>query len=182
MMQYTAYQAIFDYFNDTLFDGTLPDVMLVFSKDEGARGQFISHAYRSEDQSLHEISLNPIMLNTDPESALSTLCHEMCHLWQTEYGTPGNNGYHNKEWGDKMEYIGLIPSNTGMPGGEKTGTQMTHYIQQGGRFEKAYQGMPKKHLFPFQSTMQSEPKPVSSHTEIITSLFNYFKFCKHEIN
>jgi hypothetical protein len=27
-----------------------------------------------------------------------------------------------------MESIGLVPSNTGLPGGKRTGQQMTHYI------------------------------------------------------
>ena len=36
-----------------------------------------------------------------------------------------------------MEDVGLMPSNTGRPGGKKTGQQMTHYIIRGGRFQKA---------------------------------------------
>jgi DNA-directed RNA polymerase subunit RPC12/RpoP len=34
-----------------------------------------------------------------------------------------------------MESIGLMPSNTGLPGGKKTGQQMTHYVIEGGPFE-----------------------------------------------
>src|SRR5690606_37233909 len=44
--------------------------------------------------------------------------------------------YHNKEWADKMEQVGLMPSNTGEPGGKRTGDRMTHYILQGGAFER----------------------------------------------
>ncbi|MCM5163877.1 sprT domain-containing protein, partial [Escherichia coli] len=46
-------------------------------------------------------------------------------------------GYHDRVWGEKMEQIGLMPSNTGLPGGRKTGQQMTHYIIRGGRFQTA---------------------------------------------
>jgi hypothetical protein len=37
-------------------------------------------------------------------------------------------GYHDRVWGAKMEEVGLMPSNTGLPGGKKNGQQMTHYI------------------------------------------------------
>jgi hypothetical protein len=46
-------------------------------------------------------------------------------------------GYHDRVWGAKMEEVGLMPSNTGLPGGKKNGQQMTHYIIRGGRFQKA---------------------------------------------
>ena len=36
-----------------------------------------------------------------------------------------------------MESIGLMPSNTGQPGGGKTGQQMTHYIIEEGPFAEA---------------------------------------------
>ncbi len=51
---------------------------------------------------------------------LSTLVHEMCHVWQ--HHTPAKKcrgGYHDRVWGAKMEEIGLMPSNTGLPGGKK---------------------------------------------------------------
>jgi len=35
---------------------------------------------------------------------------------------------------DKMEEIGLIPSDTGKEGGKRTGDRMSHYIKLGGRF------------------------------------------------
>lgn len=51
----------------------------------------------------------------------------MAHCWQHCYGEPGRRGYHNKEWADKMENIGLMPSSTGAPGGKKTGERMNDY-------------------------------------------------------
>ena len=50
-----------------------------------------------------------------------------------------------------MESVGLIPSDTGKPEGKKTGQKMTHYIEEGGRYEKAFNRMPKKHLLTFTS-------------------------------
>jgi hypothetical protein len=45
--------------------------------------------------------------------------------------------YHNKEWAAKMIAIGLIPSDTGAPGGKATGEKVSHYIAEGGLFAKA---------------------------------------------
>ena len=36
-----------------------------------------------------------------------------------------------------METLGLIPSDTGRPGGKRTGQIMGHYVSDGGRFEQA---------------------------------------------
>ena len=36
-----------------------------------------------------------------------------------------------------MERIGLIPSDTGQPGGKRVGESMSHYIEDGGPFDKA---------------------------------------------
>jgi predicted SprT family Zn-dependent metalloprotease len=61
----------------------------------------------------------------------------MCHLQQDHFGKPGRTSYHNKEWAGMMEAIGLIPSDTGAPGGKQTGQKVSHYIAGGGRFDKA---------------------------------------------
>ena len=45
-----------------------------------------------------------------------------------------------------MEEIGLMPSNTGSPGGKKTGQGMTHYIIPGGLFEKAFDSLVEKQI------------------------------------
>jgi predicted SprT family Zn-dependent metalloprotease len=66
---------------------------------------------------------------------LQTIAHEMVHLWQFHFGTPGRRGYHNKEWAAKMESIGLMPSDTGKEGGKKLGEKMADYVIEGGQFE-----------------------------------------------
>jgi predicted SprT family Zn-dependent metalloprotease len=94
---------------------------------------------RTQEARTDEIALNPETFHrgTD-QDILSTLAHEMCHLWQQKYGKPSRKGYHNKEWASKMKKIGLIPSNTGEPGGGETGQQMTHYIQTDGPFAHSF--------------------------------------------
>jgi hypothetical protein len=50
-------------------------------------------------------------------------------MWQVHYGKPSKRrGYHNKEWGRKMVSIGLVPSSTGISGGDDTGEYMMDYV------------------------------------------------------
>jgi hypothetical protein len=61
----------------------------------------------------------------------------MVHLWQNEYGRGGRSSYHNIEWADKMDEVGLIPTATGEIGGKRTGNSVTHCIVDGGRFQQS---------------------------------------------
>jgi hypothetical protein len=150
--QFTAYQQIFDYFNAALFDNQLPGVLLNFSRKANTHGFFAPERWENGLKvKTHEISLNPQTLAREPKLVLSTLVHEMVHLWQQDFGTPSRRAYHNKQWAQKMESVGLIPSHTGEPGGNKTGQNMTHYIEAGGRFDKAFEAMPEAYLLPFTS-------------------------------
>jgi hypothetical protein len=69
---------------------------------------------------------------------LSTLVHEMVHVWQETYGEPSRRGYHNRQWAEKMQAVGLQPSSTGEPGGMETGQAMSHYILQEGKYAGAF--------------------------------------------
>ncbi len=85
-----------------------------------------------------EIALNPIHFATrKPNEVLSTLAHEMVHLWQHHFGEPPRKGYHDKQWAAKMHEVGLIPTATGERGAKETGQKMTHLIEENGRFAKA---------------------------------------------
>ena len=69
---------------------------------------------------------------------LSTLAHEMAHVWQQAHGTPPRRSYHDRQWAAKMHEIGLHPSSTGEPGGKETGQKVSHYILPGGAYARAY--------------------------------------------
>ena len=140
------------YFNDALFEGELPPCILTIARKKNTHGYFSPQRWRKVDEkeyATHEIALTATTLYREPIKVFSTLVHEQVHLWQEEFGKSSCNGYHNKEWGRKMELIGLMPSNTGKPGGKKTGQQMTHYIIEGGAYEKAFKEMPEKYLLAF---------------------------------
>jgi predicted SprT family Zn-dependent metalloprotease len=150
--QFEAYQKIFDYMNQKLFGGSVPPCLLNFSRKAKTYGFFVRDQWQSGDQKTHEISLNPTHLARRPTvETVSTLVHEMCHLWQHVYGKPGRGGYHNKEWAEKMEAIGLMPSDTEVPGGKKIGDKVSHYVMKGGPYEKAFEEMPKEYLLPWVS-------------------------------
>ena len=160
--QFSAYQAMYDYFNRVLFGGELRPVILNFSRAAHSYGFFAPERWEASakgTERTHEISLNPAHLATRPaREVASTLVHEMAHAWQHEYGTPSARGYHNKEWAQKMDEIGLGPSATGAPGGARVGFKMTHYIIEGGPFARAFAAMPEKHLLPWSSW---EPDPAA---------------------
>lgn len=150
--QFRAYQAMYDYFNAVLFLGSLSPVLLNFSRAGRAYGFFAPERWESADARTHEISLNPHHLLTRPAiETTSTLVHEMVHLWQWEQGKTSRRGYHNQEWAEKMQAVGLMPSDTGLPGGRLTGQRMTHYIIDSGPFSLAFAEMPSEHLLPWQA-------------------------------
>jgi len=136
---YSELETAFDFFNNELFDGQLKRPMLTLQREKRTYGycsrqRFLS---RNDGTMVDEIAMNPAYFAVRSiRQTLSTVAHEMVHQWQFHHGTPGRRGYHNREWAQKMESIGLMPSNTGEPGGKKTGEQMTHYIIPDGRFDR----------------------------------------------
>lgn len=150
--QFTAIQSMFDYFNKKLFNNECEPCLLNLSRLSRAHGFFAPErwtvAKEGEQPAIHEISLCPESMSRDPKQVVSTLVHEMAHLWQQDHGSP-SPGYHNKQWAAKMKEVGLYPSTTAAPGGKETGKNCSHYIIEGGVFESAYDAMPKEFLYPF---------------------------------
>lgn len=136
-------QCAYSYFNRSLFHDELPECMLTIDHSgKSVYGYFKPCGFVSKDGVLvDQISMNPrFLLEKDLPTVLSTLAHEMCHLWVfrcTDRKTV--NGYHCKRWGAKMETMGLVPSHTGEKGGRKTGYRMSDYIAPGGVFERVCQ-------------------------------------------
>lgn len=152
--QFNALNGAYQYFNQELFNNELAGCILNFSRLKGTHGFMAPERWKrvgEKDFGTHEISLTPTTLYRTPVEIFSTLVHEMCHLWQWDFGNPSRNGYHNKEWAAKMLEVGLIPSNTGQPGGKMTGQRMTHYIEKEGKYQQAFQKMPEGHILPFTS-------------------------------
>lgn len=136
---YSELQRAFDFFNDRLFDGTLPPVLLTLQRNRRTYGYFAPERFGRRDGShSHEIAINPVYFGVTPlDDVLSTLVHEQVHLWQHEHGEPGRRGYHNKQFARMLHEVGLQASATGKPGGKTTGERMDHYIIDGGAFQIA---------------------------------------------
>ena len=139
--QFQVLHAAFDHFNRDFFGGTLPHVMLTMDRSRRkAIGVFSWNRFESRkgEGTTHEICLNPKKFKgVSDEDVLSTLLHEMIHLWQFEFARGSRSSYHNREWADKMESLGLIPTDTGKLGGKRTGTSITHLIVEGGPFQES---------------------------------------------
>ena len=154
--QFKAFESAYDYFNERLFDDQLPPVILNLSRKSKAMGFVAPFRWRkAEDEkgkgNIHELSINPEILAMSLIEVYSTLVHEQAHIWQYTHGTPSRNGYHNKEWADKMLAVGLIPSDTGKEGGNMTGQNMSDYPEKDGVFLEALEEMPDSFKLPFVS-------------------------------
>ena len=136
---YAELQQAYDHFNDALFGGQLPSCLITFQRQNRTYGFFSGDRWQGRSGDVRdEIAMNPEHFATRPvANILSTLAHEMVHLRQHRFGQPSRSGYHNKQWAGFMEEIGLIPSDTGEPGGKRTGQRVTHYIDTGGPFDVA---------------------------------------------
>lgn len=132
-------QHAYDFFNQELFEQQLPHCMITLQRERDTCGYFSANRFgNSEGHQVDEIALNPSFFAVVPIlETLQTLVHEMTHVWQHHHGKPGRGRYHNAEWANKMESIGLMPSDTGKPGGKRTGDRVADYAIEGGRFLKA---------------------------------------------
>lgn len=134
----------FACFNTALFGGKLPPCIITISSSGRQNGHYAKQRFTArktetlddKNQYMDEIALNPDSFDREDILILSTLVHEMCHLWQDAFGEASRAAYHNKEWGTKMEELGLMPSDIGLEGGKRTGQKMGHYIIYGGQFEE----------------------------------------------
>lgn len=139
---YKEFQDAFDHFNENLFDGELDQCLITMQRKHGSFGFFCAERFHERADNtitVDEIALNPAAFEGHAdEKILSTLVHEMSHLWQSHFGHPGRGRYHNKEWARKMHELGLFPSHTGEPGGKETGDRVSHYVIPGGRYQRAY--------------------------------------------
>jgi predicted SprT family Zn-dependent metalloprotease len=141
MVTYDALADARDFFNDRLFGGELKPALITVQRRRTLCGFFSPARFRSRDEKdiADEIGLDPRYWGpprTDADN-LSTLVHEMVHLWQHHYGKAGRGGYHNRQFSRKMFEVGLVTSSTGEPGGKPTGTRISHYVKMGAAFDRA---------------------------------------------
>jgi predicted SprT family Zn-dependent metalloprotease len=159
--QSQALQKIYDYLNVHLFDGELTDAMYILSRNKNVTGgYFASDAWENDDgRKIHEVGINAnVVAAGDLIEVLKIMAHEQAHHWQHDHGTPSRKGYHNEEWGLKMEEIGIEPlcydndpEGIRKLSGQKMGNGD---IMSGGKFEAAIVNMPDELIFEWSAIGQ----------------------------
>lgn len=140
---YADLQSAFDYFDEALFGGELPECLITLAHHRSAYGYFrrdcIMREHTEEVPSVDEIALNPFaQRGRDRAAVLSTLVHEMTHLWRARVSSAAQvKTPHDRVWADRMEELGLMPSSTGQEGGKRTGRRVSHWIVPDGPFDRA---------------------------------------------
>src|SRR5579864_2409835 len=148
--EYSGFQQAYEFFNAHLFSGKLPDVLVTLQRKAKTYGYFSPQRFETRsnrlmdtvagDRHVHELALNPDgFTGRSDKEILSTLVHEMVHVWQETHGKAPRRCYHDKQWATRMWEVGLQASSTGAPGGKTTGQHVSHYIIKGGSFDKAYE-------------------------------------------
>lgn len=172
--QFSAYQSLFDYLNDKLFNKELEDVLLNLGRrTKRTAGTFYHFRWQYDnEEKRHEISISPFIISEGKSSTIQTLTHEMCHLWQYQYGKHSKNGYHNKQWAKKMISLGLMPSDTGKEGGKMLGYSMSDYLIEGGLLDMVIKNMPDELWLPLTcldavQTVNLESLPEEVQLEIM---------------
>jgi hypothetical protein len=146
-----TFKLAYGHFNLTLFEGRLPECMILIHRKKNARGYFWAEQWenRESGEGRHEIAMNPDTFgDLTTAEIMSTLVHEMTHLEQQVFGNPSAGGYHNKEWVELMLRVGLLPYAVGKadkpvwengelvnPPASQTGTRVSHGIVPGGPFD-----------------------------------------------
>jgi SprT-like family len=97
--EYQGFQRAYDFFNRELFSGSLPQVLVTLQRHARTYGYFSPERFsgRIAKTTVHELALNPdgFAGRTDA-MILSTLVHEMCHVWQQTHGKAPRKGYHDR--------------------------------------------------------------------------------------
>ena len=102
-----------DFFNIAFFkDQLVPIPVISFERTKVTNlGHYVIG--RNAFGVRENINLNIRYLNRPMWETLVTLLHEMVHSWQTIYGTPSDNWYHNLEFQSKMQSFGIAVDKRG---------------------------------------------------------------------
>lgn len=168
--EYKIWDDAYKFFNEKLFGNNLPEVLITLNRKKKARGYFAFERIvdRSNPNNLiSEIALNiDTFLEREDIDLMSTLVHEQAHVWQYYLGNrPEKGNYHDAEFAEMMEKIGLMTSSTGEVGGKRCATKMSHYIIPNGKFEKYCQEFLQDKKINWQNIrMNDNPKQTRNRT------------------
>lgn len=135
---YPEIENVYNVFNREFFGGMLPPALITLrAKEKRVMGYFSSRKFISPTGEItDELALNPTYLRKrGTYEGLQTIVHEMVHMWQFHANKVSRRTYHDAVFADKMEEIGLVASDTGLPGGKRTGQKMGDYPIADGPFD-----------------------------------------------
>lgn len=144
---YSKIQYVIDLIDESFFSGQgkkkLPELVFAVNTQIGdSVTAFVqSEALYDKDnkRKLQYLGINPKYLDREPQKILSTLTHELCHVYENEYIHIAKNGYHDKIWVNLMQDCGLEPVFL-----NKSKTAVNTKIKEGGVFEKFAQSFVEK--------------------------------------
>jgi len=135
---YTELDRAYVAFNVALFDGDLPGCLITLTRRRRSQGFIKLGQFCSSDRSetTDEIGLNPQRFDGVPDDEIQALLVRlMCHQWRAYQDRPPKKpSYCDEVTASKLESLGLVPTDTGKPGGRRTGSNIGHYIIEDGLF------------------------------------------------
>jgi len=85
-----------------------------------------------ENGNIPEISLNPDLLGGSALRWCVELAHNMLHYWQAKHGNSSRKGYHNTEYAEKSEEVGIKLLCKDGPEDKETGQVVTYTVSSNG--------------------------------------------------
>lgn len=133
-IEYQRLEDAYRFFNERLFGGALPDLLITYRAGKNVHGYFSANRLASTQENVggtHELALSLSSNDRPAKEVLATLVHEMTHVLREDTGS-----YHTKAWAALMESVGLSPYNIEQPE-IQTGRKVSHTIVPGGPFDLA---------------------------------------------
>ena len=136
---YTKIQTVIDLVDKSFFSGKKKEKIpqIVFAINNKCKSCVVAYVQadalydKKTDTKLQYMGINPDYLDRNIGEILSTICHELCHVYEHAYIHIPRGGYHDKQWANLMEECGLEPIYN-----NSSKTSVTHKIVPGGVFEK----------------------------------------------
>lgn len=136
---YKKFQTIIDMIEQEFFlsKGKKPFPKIVLALNNRCSScvvAFVAPDYlfdKKDEEKVQYLAINPKYMQRDISDIVSTLCHELCHVYEVAYIHIPRGGYHTKTWCDLMRECGLEPVFN-----NKSKTSVSHKIIEGGAFEE----------------------------------------------
>lgn len=136
---YSKIQTVIDLIDKRFFSGAkrekIPQV--VFAINNKCRSCVVAYVQadalydKKTDTKLQYMGINPDYLDRPIGEIVSTICHELCHVYEHAYIHIPRGGYHDKQWAELMRDCGLEPKYL-----NSSKTAVSHTIIKDGEFDK----------------------------------------------